>query len=262
MTTVRAAADNKRCQLAKQLGCLLAVQFGLGLVAQSAFAEDVAATSSPSTQASSSNATSTAVPASQAAPAAPATPVSAATIAPASSAAVPVAAPAPAAAANDGPLVEPGPAEAKRTALVLRIFNAKAQGIGIDAYLNAFAMLENSVKTGETEANLNKRIDSLNSSLDDQLKRSAVLKTQRPAPPVAASGFPAGGLGGGGSSGGGTSDLIRKLQEKYGDQIPSNLKDKLGAGGQIPDNLKDKIPAGLGGLDPSQIEDLIKKYKK
>jgi hypothetical protein len=147
--------------------------------------------------------------------------------------------------------------------LVLRIFNAKAQGIGIDAYLNAFAMLENSVKTGETEANLNKRIDSLNSSLDDQLKRSAVLKTQRPAPPVAASGFPAGGLGGGGnSSAGGTSDLIRKLQEKYGDQIPANLKDKLGAGGQIPDNLKDKIPAGLGGLDQSQIEDLIKKYKK
>jgi hypothetical protein len=258
MTTVRAAADNKRCLLAKQLGCLLAVQFGLGLVAQSAFAEDGAATSSASTQAPSSSATSTAVPNSQAAPAAPATPVSAATSA-SNASASPAA---PAAASSDGPLVEPGPAEAKRTALVLRIFNAKAQGIGIDAYLNAFAMLENSVKTGETEANLNKRIDSLNSSLDDQLKRSAVLKTQRPAPPVAASGFPAGGLGGGGSTGGGTSDLIRKLQEKYGDQIPANLKDKLGAGGQIPDNLKDKIPAGLGGLDPSQIEDLIKKYKK
>lgn len=261
MTTVRAAADNKRRQLAKQLSCLLAVQFGLGLVAQSAFAEDAAATVSPSTQALSSSAssaevstssaaTSTAAPDSKATPASSATP------------AAPVASAATAAAANDGPLVEPGPAEAKRTALVLRIFNAKAQGIGIDAYLNAFAMLENSVKTGETEANLNKRIDSLNSSLDDQMKRSAVLKTQRPAPPVAASGFPAGGIGGGGSSGGGTSDLIRKLQEKYGDQIPANLKDKLGAGGQIPDNLKDKIPAGLGGLDPSQIEDLIKKYKK
>lgn len=256
MTTVRAVADNKRFQVAKRLGCLLAVQFGLGLLAQSAFAEDVAATSSPSTQVPGSSATSTAVPNSQATPAAPSTPVSAAPSTPAPSA------PVSSAAVNDGPLVEPGPAEAKRTALVLRIFNAKAQGIGIDAYLNAFAMLENSVKTGETEANLNKRIDSLNSSLDDQLKRSAVLKTQRPAPPVAASGFPAGGLGGGGSSGGGTSDLIRKLQEKYGDQIPANLKDKLGAGGQIPDNLKDKIPAGLGGLDPSQIEDLIKKYKK
>lgn len=259
MTTVRAAAENKRSQMTKQLSVLLALQVGLGLVGQSAFAEGASVTGPSPTAAT--------------APTAPTAPTSSAASSGASSAtpsvnplpAADTAAPAasPAAASADGPLVEPGPAEAKRTALVLRIFNAKAQGIGIDAYLNAFAMLENSVKTGETEANLNKRIDSLNSSLDDQLKRSAVLKTQRPAPPVAASGFPAGGLGSGGnSSGGGTSDLIRKLQEKYGDQIPANLKDKLGAGGQIPDNLKDKIPAGLGGLDPSQIEDLIKKYKK
>ena len=222
-------ANEKRQQLAKRLSLLLALQLGLSLTAQQAFADNAATT--PATPTSNGS-----------------TPVSTA--------------PAIVAPAADDKLVEPGPAEARRTALIMRIFNAKAQGIGIDAYLNAFAMLENSVKTGETEANLNKRIDSLNSSLDDQIKRSAVLKTQRPAPPVAASGFPAGGLGSsGGSSGGGTSDLIRKLQEKYGDQIPANLKDKLG-GGQIPDNLKDKIPAGLGGMDPGQIEDLIKKYKK
>ncbi len=261
MTTVRAAAENKRSRMTKQLSVLLALQVGLGLVGQSAFAEGASVTSPSPTAATA--------PTAPTAPTVPTAPTSSAASSatpsvnplPAADTAAPAAPPA--AAAADGPLVEPGPAEAKRTALVLRIFNAKAQGIGIDAYLNAFAMLENSVKTGETEANLNKRIDSLNSSLDDQLKRSAVLKTQRPAPPVAASGFPAGGLGSGGnSSGGGTSDLIRKLQEKYGDQIPANLKDKLGAGGQIPDNLKDKIPAGLGGLDPSQIEDLIKKYKK
>jgi hypothetical protein len=264
MTTVRAAAENKRSRMTKQLSVLLALQVGLGLVGQSAFAEGASVTSPSPTAATAPTA-----PTAPTVPTAPTAPTSSAASSatpsvnplPAADTAAPAAPPA--AAAADGPLVEPGPAEAKRTALVLRIFNAKAQGIGIDAYLNAFAMLENSVKTGETEANLNKRIDSLNSSLDDQLKRSAVLKTQRPAPPVAASGFPAGGLGSGGSSsGGGTSDLIRKLQEKYGDQIPANLKDKLGAGGQIPDNLKDKIPAGLGGLDPSQIEDLIKKYKK
>ena len=260
MTIVLAVRDSKRGRMVKQLSCLLALQVGLGLIGQAAFAEDVVA---PNPVAPNSDTgKSTAVQA-----ASSATTPSASTAAPVSSTVTPsspaaASAPAAPAAANDGPLVEPGPAEARRTALVMRIFNAKSQGIGIDAYLNAFAMLENSVKTGETEANLNKRIDSLNSSLDDQLKRSAVLKTQRPAPPVAASGFPAGGLGSaGGSSAGGTSDLIRKLQEKYGDQIPGNLKDKLG-GGQIPENLKDKIPAGLGGLDPAQIEDLIKKYKK
>lgn len=260
MTRVLAEHETKRGWMARHLSCLLALQVGLGLLGQAAFAEDAVApnpatpkstagqeTSSSTTTTATSASTSTAAPVSSAVP--PSSTVSSS-------------APAATAAANDGPLVEPGPAEARRTALLMRIFNAKSQGIGIDAYLNAFAMLENSVKTGETEVNLNKRIDSLNSSLDDQLKRSAVLKTQRPAPPVAASGFPAGGLGSsGGSSAGGTSDLIRKLQEKYGDQIPANLKDKLG-GGQIPENLKDKIPAGLGGLDPGQIEDLIKKYKK
>lgn len=260
MTRVLAEHETKRGWMARHLSCLLALQVGLGLLGQAAFAEDTVApnpatpkstagqeTSSSTTTTTTSASTSTAAPVSSSVP--PSSTVSSS-------------APAATAAANDGPLVEPGPAEARRTALLMRIFNAKSQGIGIDAYLNAFAMLENSVKTGETEVNLNKRIDSLNSSLDDQLKRSAVLKTQRPAPPVAASGFPAGGLGSaGGSSAGGTSDLIRKLQEKYGDQIPANLKDKLG-GGQIPENLKDKIPAGLGGLDPGQIEDLIKKYKK
>jgi hypothetical protein len=274
MTTVRAASPDKRRQITKQVSLLLALHLGLGLSVQAAKADpSVPATSSTVDSAPAVTpapdpaaispapaptpaATSAASPAGS--PAASATPAPGAS--PASNSSASSGAPA-AAASNDGPLVEPGPAEAKRTALVLRIFNAKAQGIGIDAYLNAFAMLENSVKTGETEANLNKRIDSLNSSLDDQLKRSAVLKTQRPAPPVAASGFPAGGLGSASSSSGGTSDLIRKLQEKYGDQIPPNLKDKL-SGGQIPDNLKDKIPAGLGGLDQSQIEDLIKKYKK
>lgn len=257
MTTVRAASPDKRRQITKQVSLLLALHLGLGLTVQGVKAD-------PSVPATSSTVDSapSVTPAPDPAAASPA-PTPAATSA-ASPAGSPAASATPATAAagsSDGPLVEPGPAEAKRTALVLRIFNAKAQGIGIDAYLNAFAMLENSVKTGETEANLNKRIDSLNSSLDDQLKRSAVLKTQRPAPPVAASGFPAGGLGSASSSAGGTSDLIRKLQEKYGDQIPANLKDKL-SGGQIPDNLKDKIPAGLGGMDPSQIEDLIKKYKK
>jgi hypothetical protein len=220
--------------------------FLLGLVSCSAaFAADVEKTTVIE---STTSTTSTAAPV---APAVPSAPAATSVAAPA----VPEASSAPAAATDR--LVEIGPLEAQRTALVMRIFKAKEQGIGTDAYLNAFAMLENSVKTGETEANLAKRIASLNSSLDDQLKRSALLKIQKPAPPVAASGFPA--AGGGPSSGGSTSDLIKRLQEKYGGQIPADLKEKYG--GQIPDSLKDKLP-GLGNMDPGQIEELIKKYKK
>jgi hypothetical protein len=154
-------------------------------------------------------------------------------------------------------LIEAGPAEDKRRNLLIRILSAKEKGIGIDAYLNAFGALEHSVKTGESEAALVKRIDSLNSSLDDQLKRSAILKTQRPAPPVAASAFPPSSSG---SSGGGGGDMLQQLKEKYGNQVPDNLKDKLG--GQIPDSIKNQLPAGLGNMSPDQLKELVKQFRK
>lgn len=157
-------------------------------------------------------------------------------------------------------LIETGPAEDKRRNLLIRILSAKEKGIGIDAYLNAFGALEHSVKTGESEAALVKRIDSLNSSLDDQLKRSAILKTQRPAPPVAASSFPPSSSANSGGGSGGGGDVLQQLKEKYGNQVPDNLKDKLG--GQIPDSIKNQLPSGLGNMSPDQLKELVKQFRK
>lgn len=152
-------------------------------------------------------------------------------------------------------LVEAGPLEDKRINLLARIVNAKERGIGIDAYLNAFGALEHSVKDGESEANIQKRLDSIGSSLDDQIKRSQILKTQRPAPPVAASGFPPAGSGSGGSGG----DMLEKLKSKYGGQIPDNLKEKFGS---LPDSIKNQIPAGIGNMSPDQLKELAKQFRK
>jgi hypothetical protein len=157
-------------------------------------------------------------------------------------------------------LIEAGPAEDKRRNLLIRILSAKEKGIGIDAYLNAFGALEHSVKTGESEAALVKRIDSLNSSLDDQLKRSVILKTQRPAPPVAASSFPPSSSANSGGGSGGGGDVLQQLKEKYGNQVPDNLKDKLG--GQIPDSIKNQLPSGLGNMSPDQLKELVKQFRK
>lgn len=200
----------------------------------------------------------TAATASAQAPAAP----TAEAVAPASQAAPEPKANAAAANADSasGPLVEPGPAEDKRLALLGRIINAKDKGIGIDAYLSAFSALEQSVKGGESEAVILKRLESLNSSLDDQIKRSVILKTQRPAPPVAASSPPPSAMGRFSGGSGGGSDMLQQLKEKYGGQIPDNLKDKLG--GQLPDSIKDKLPAGLGNMSPDQLKELVKQFKK
>jgi hypothetical protein len=151
--------------------------------------------------------------------------------------------------------VLPGAGEDKRRALLGRIMEAKNQGIGTSTYMMAFDALEQSAKGGESEESVLKRVSSLNSSLDDQFKRSAILKVQRATPPIAASApaTPFGGSGGGPSGGGDTASLIQKLQNKFG--------------GQIPDSLKDKIPPGMGS-DPSallknpDIQDLLKKYQK
>ena len=160
-------------------------------------------------------------------------------------------------------VVVPGPGEDKRRALLGRIMEAKSRGIGTSTYMMAFDALEQSVKSGVVDDAVSKRVDSLNSSLDEQFTRSAILKTQRAAPPVAASGAstPLGsgsifGTGGPGMTPGSNTDtaaLIQKLQSKYG--------------GQIPDQYKDKIPAGLGGSNPAdllknpQVQDLLKGMK-
>ena len=153
--------------------------------------------------------------------------------------------------------VVPGAAEQQRKALLARILEAKNQGIGISTYQMAFDSLEESVKGGADEAAVTKRIISLNTSLDDQFKRGAILKTQRAAPPVAASesSMPIGNAGSSPSSfkNTDTAALIQKLQSKFG--------------GGIPDAYKSKLPPSMQGQNPSdllknpQIQDLLKGVK-
>jgi hypothetical protein len=146
-------------------------------------------------------------------------------------------------AASSETTISPGPGESQRKALLGRIMEAKAKGIGITNYMMAFQSLDESVKSGGTSADILKRVDSLNASLDEQFKRSAVLKVQKLPPPVAASPVtaPLGALAGGGSKVSG--DNLKDLQAKYGDKIPADLKDKLGS-------------------DPSKLMDMLKNLKK
>lgn len=155
--------------------------------------------------------------------------------------------------------VAPGPMLEARQKLLARIAAAKAQGIGIAAYQSAFDYNEETIKSGDIEANIAKRIQALNTSLDDQAKRSTMLKTQRPAPPVAASSPPPSAMAGSGSSGGASGgDLIAKLKAKYGGNIPADLKDKL------PPGLQEKLG---GGGDPTallsdpKVKELLKGLK-
>src|ERR1700733_8454475 len=108
-------------------------------------------------------------------------------------------------AASSETTISPGPGESQRKALLGRIMEAKAKGIGIANYITAFQSLDESVKSGGTSADILKRVDSLNLSLDEQFKRSAILKVQKLPPPVAASPVtaPLGALAGGGSKGSG-----------------------------------------------------------
>lgn len=167
-----------------------------------------------------------------------------------------------------GPLPEvaPGAMQEARQKLLQRILAAKSQGIGITSYKGAFDYIEEMVKANDSEANIQKRMDSLSSSLEDQFKRSYDLKTQRPAPPIAASSPPPSMMSGGGGipaplaptdGGSGMGDIMSKLQAKFGGQIPAGYKDKL------PPGIQEK----LGGGDPSQllndpkIRELIKGLK-
>lgn len=115
-----------------------------------------------------------------------------------------------------------GPLEDKRLALRNKITAAKKQGIGISVYTVEFSRIEDLVKQGGDPAAIQKRVDSLSSNLDEQMKRSQILKTQRPVPPssiqAAHDGSSAQSHGGSGMDA-----VLKKLKEKYGDQIPSNI---------------------------------------
>lgn len=162
-------------------------------------------------------------------------PATSATVTPTSTT-PPAASVAPAAPADPNALlyadgVAPGPFEAKRKLLLASIKVAKKQGFGITTYLKEMNNIEQQIKEGNKSPQLEERIDSVADGLQDQLKRSQILKTQRPGPPIHSQASVSGGSGGAGGGnalsglggGGNTSDMIQKLRAKYGDKIPANI---------------------------------------
>lgn len=144
----------------------------------------------------------------------------------------------------------PGPLQEKRRALFTRIQAAKAQGIGISSYMGEFTRIEGLVKAGQPESAYADRIDSISKALDDQLKRSQLLKAQRASmPPIVQSGpstpVPAAG-----------DSTLEQLQKSIGskgggfDRVPQGLLDK------IPPNMRDRI------LNSPGAKKLIDSYMK
>lgn len=151
---------------------------------------------------------------------------------------------------DDLEVVSPGPLAVERQKVLDMIYAAKEQKIGITAYMGAFKSLDDSVKAGAQEKQIQSRLSSISSGLSEQLKRSKELKSQRPAPPIAASSpSPSEGSGKGNSGGDKTDKLIEKLKDKW-------------FGGEIPDSIKKKIPAGIdpSKLDNDTIKELMKKH--
>lgn len=174
--------------------------------------------------------------------------------------ATPSEAPKAAAAATDAPTIAPGPLEDQRERLYATIMTAKNYGFGTTAYLNAFNSLEDSVKAGAAEKDIKVRLDSIVRGLDEQLKRSQELKTQKPAPPVAASDTPPISSGGGARASVPPS-LKNALQNGNTDGLMEKIKNGW-FGGDLPDSIKKKIPANF---DPSMLnsdaaKELMKKY--
>jgi hypothetical protein len=129
---------------------------------------------------------------------------------------------------------------------------AKKQGIGIGGYLAEYNRIEDMVKAGQPESTYEGRLSSLVTGIDEQIKRSQVLKTQHPVT-ISGSGSSssASGSGGGFGAGGGGAGLnpekLNQLKAKYGDKIPPDIAEKL------------------GNLSPEQKEklmksDLLKKF--
>lgn len=120
--------------------------------------------------------------------------------------------------------VAPGPFEAKRQLLLSSIKVAKKQNFGITSYLNELNKIEEQIKQGNATPQLEARIDSIADGLTDQLKRSQILKSQRPAAGSTRTSYTAGG--GSADAGHGhknTDAIINELRQKYGDKIPSGL---------------------------------------
>jgi hypothetical protein len=142
----------------------------------------------------------------------------------------------------------PGPVQEGRQKLFDRIQQARAQGIGITGYLQAFKAVEDQVKAGDAPDKIQSRVDAINKAVSDQIERAKVLKTQKPIPPQGsqlagsptppppAAAAPA-------QSPSGSADLLSKIKEKFGDKlnnVPDSVKDKLMNDPRIMEKIKEK----------------------
>ncbi len=158
-------------------------------------------------------------------------------------------------ASADTPELAPGPLLDQRKKLYETIMTAKGYGFGITAYMSAFNSLEDSVKAGASEKDVQNRLNSIVSGLTEQLKRSQQLKIQKPAPPIAESSPPPSSMQipsgfKNALQGGNADNLIEKVKEKW-------------FGGEIPDSIKKKIPANFDPsmLNSDQAKELMKRYQ-
>ena len=130
--------------------------------------------------------------------------------------------------------VAPGAFEAKRQLLLSSIKVAKKQNFGVTVYLSELNKVEDQIKQGNSSPQLEARIDSIADGLTDQLKRSQILKTQRPTGSSSASrtSYSAGPSDSGSRGHKNPDAMINELRQKFGDRIPAGmdnaeLKDKL-----------------------------------
>ncbi|MDX2105445.1 MAG: hypothetical protein SFY67_03495 [Candidatus Melainabacteria bacterium] len=148
-------------------------------------------------------------------------------------------------------IVRDGPLTDARSELLRSIYRAKENGIGITNYMKAFEYIEDMAAQSQPDEAIQKRIDSLKTSLDEQLKRNEELKIE------AAN---ASKSGPGGSRKLGPGNLIADPQA-----IPSSFRTMGGGAGGQSDQLLDMIIADkLGGKSPSQMskQELQKKMKE
>lgn len=145
--------------------------------------------------------------------------------------------------------VKDGPLQEARKDLLRSINRAQESGTGVTNYMRAFDYIEDMAVKAQPEADIQKRIDSLKSGLDEQMKRSAQIKTEAQA--SAASG---------GSKKMGLGNLIADPFK-----IPENFRTMGGGAGADSKQLLDSIIADkLGGKMPSQMTkaEIYKKMKE
>lgn len=150
-----------------------------------------------------------------------------------------------------------GPFLKEREELKEKIEIARSNGVGVKNYLAAFTYIESMVKNNAEEEEIARRLDALSNSLDEQFKRSKILKIQKLPPPIAASSPP--------------PSLVRKrkknkfskLSNSNRGELVNKLKDKW-FGGDIPDSIKKKIPAGIdpNKLSKQDIDSLLNRLGK